>query len=253
MPGSNRSISHENVVVSSVPAVDSPAWLQIAPHFADRDRASGGPQQWRPFAPRSSGGTRWTTQPGARDLDRRIPPLYGCCCLRGYRFRDRMESDPGPGLLPDWGRIGGRVFALGELYLLLPVACLVTPGISLLIVAVAARGLERADPEARLTAVGWQALERGPFLVALAATINAGGDGACRRCPVLGLDVEGGGRFGSTSGRLRADRSRDGRCRSGQDAVPVWEAKYLYLAMVLGIAIIFAGVVLTRQPQQHKR
>src|SRR5918997_2348074 len=63
------------------------------------------------------------------------------------------------------------VLALGELYLLLPGRMpSITPGASLLIAAVAATAVWSAPIDsARLAAVGWQALERGPFLVALAA------------------------------------------------------------------------------------
>ena len=69
------------------------------------------------------------------------------------------------------------VLALGELYLLLPGRMpAITPGVSLLIVAVSTTAVWSAPIDsARLTTAGWQALERGPFLVALAATINAGG------------------------------------------------------------------------------
>jgi hypothetical protein len=143
------------------------------------------------------------------------------------------------------------VFALGELYLLLPGRMpLVTPGISLLIVAVAATAVWSAPIDsARLTAVGWQALERGPFLVALAATINAGGTmvlagGALYSAWTLRAAGGSGQRaagcvliaVGTVVVALGGTLSRFGR------------PEYLYLAMVLGIAIIFAGVVLTRQP-----
>jgi hypothetical protein len=143
------------------------------------------------------------------------------------------------------------VLALGELYLLLPGRVpLATPGVSLLIAAVAATAVWSApiDP-ARLSAVGWQALERGPFLVALAATINAGGTmvlagGAMYSAWTLRA-VGGSGRraagcaliaIGTVVVALGGTMSRFGR------------PEYLYLAMTLGIAIIFAGVVLTRQP-----
>ena len=143
------------------------------------------------------------------------------------------------------------VLALGELYLLLPGRLpLVTPGVSLLVVAVAATAVWSApiDP-ARLPAVGWQALARGPFLIALAATINAGGTvvlaggalysawklwaagGSARRaagCVLIAV--------GTVVVALGGTVSRFGR------------PEYLYLAMALGIAIIFCGVVLTRQP-----
>jgi hypothetical protein len=143
------------------------------------------------------------------------------------------------------------VLALGELYLLLPGRMpLITPGVSLLIIAVAATAVWSAPIDsARLPAIGWQALERGPFLVALAATINAGGTvvlaggalysawnlraagGSARRatgCVLIAV--------GTVVVALGGTVSRFGR------------PEYLYLAMTLGIAIIFCGVVLTRQP-----
>jgi hypothetical protein len=143
------------------------------------------------------------------------------------------------------------VLALGELYLLVPGRMpSITPGVSLLIVAVAATAVWSAPIDsARLPAVGWQALERGPFLVALAATINAGGTvvlaggalfsawklkaagGSARR--TAGCVLIGGG---TVVVALGGTVSRFGR------------PEYLYLAMVLGIAIIFSGVVLTWQP-----
>src|SRR4051794_5372060 len=69
------------------------------------------------------------------------------------------------------------VLALGELYLLLPGRMpSITPGVSLLIVAVSVTVVWSAPIDsARLPTVGWQALQRGPFLVALAATLNGGG------------------------------------------------------------------------------
>ena len=143
------------------------------------------------------------------------------------------------------------VLALGELYLLLPGRLpSVTPGISLLIAAVAATAVWSAPIDAvRLPAVGWQALERGPFLVALAATINAAGT----------LVLAGGALY--SAWKLRAaDRStrRAAGCvliavgtvvvALGGTVSRFGRPEYLYVAMALGIAIIFCGVVLTRQP-----
>jgi hypothetical protein len=143
------------------------------------------------------------------------------------------------------------VLALGELYLLRPRRMpSITLGISLLIVAVAATAVWSAPIDAaRLPAVGWQALERGPFLVALAATINAGGTvvlvgGALYSAWKLRAASGSGQRaagcvliaVGTITVALGGTLSRFGR------------PEYLYLTMALGIAIIFAGVVLTRQP-----
>ena len=181
----------------------------------------------------------------------RIPPLYCCRRLRGRWRRGRLEP------------ILARVY-----YLAAPcswlgcsrwessisccrVACLsITPGVSLLIVAVAATAVWSAPIDsARLTAVGWQALERGPFLVALAATINAGGT----------IVLAGGALY--SAWKLRA-AGGSGRRAAGCVLIAVGTVvvalggtltrfgrpEYLYLPMALGIAIIFSGVVLTRQP-----
>ncbi len=143
------------------------------------------------------------------------------------------------------------VLALGELYLLLPGRMPgATSGTSLLVVAVAATAVWSApiDP-ARLPAVGWQALERGPFLVALAATINAGGT----------IVLAGGAMY--SAWKLRAAGGSGQRAAGcvliaagtivvalGGTVSRFGRPEYLYLAMTLGIAIIFCGVVLTRQP-----
>jgi len=143
------------------------------------------------------------------------------------------------------------VLALGELYLLLPRRMpAITPGVSLLIVAVAATAVWTAPIDSpRLSTVGWQALERGPFLVALAATINAGGTivlagGALWSARKLRAAGGSGQRaagcvliaVGTVAVALGGTLTRFGR------------PEYLYLTMALGIAIIFAGVLLTRQP-----
>jgi hypothetical protein len=142
------------------------------------------------------------------------------------------------------------VLALGELYLLLPGRMpLVTPGVSLLIVAVAVTAVWSAPIDsARLPAVGWQALERGPFLVALAVTINACGTVVLAGGALYSawkVKAAGGSpqravgcvliAVGTVVVALGGTVSRFGR------------PEYLYLAMALGIAVIFSGVVLTRQ------
>ena len=143
------------------------------------------------------------------------------------------------------------VLALGELYLLVPGRMPeATPGIALLIVAVAATAVWSApiDP-VWLPVVGWQALERGPFLVALAATINAGGT----------MVLAGGALY--SAWKLRAAAGSGQRAAGcvliavgtvvvalGGTVSRFGRPEYLYLAMTVGIAVIFAGVVLTRQP-----
>ena len=141
------------------------------------------------------------------------------------------------------------VLALGELYLLLPGRMpSITPGVSLLIIAVATTAVWSApiDP-ARLPTAGWQALQRGPFLVALAAAINGGGT----------IVLAGGALY--SAWKLRAARGSSQRAAGcvliavGTVAVALGgtltrfgRPEYLYLPMALGIAIIFSGVVLTR-------
>lgn len=144
------------------------------------------------------------------------------------------------------------VLALGELYLLLPHRMpAITPGVTLLIVAMSATAVWSAPIDsARLATAGWQALERGPFLVALAATINAGGT----------IVLAGGALY--SAWKLRAAGGSGRRAAgcmliavgtvvvaSGGTLTRFGRPEYLYLPMALGIAIIFCGVVLTRQPQ----
>ncbi len=144
------------------------------------------------------------------------------------------------------------VLALGELYLLLPGRMpSITPGVSLLIVAVAATAVWSAPIDlVRLPTEGWQALERGPFLVALAATINAGGT----------MVLAGGALY--SAWKLRATGGSGKRAVGcvliavgtvvvalGGTLTRLGRPEYLYLPMTLGIAIIFSGVALTRQLQ----
>ena len=147
------------------------------------------------------------------------------------------------------------VLALGELYLLLPGRVpSYTPGLSLLVVAVAATTVWSAPIDSsRLQAAGWHALERGPFLVALAATINAGGT----------LVLVSGALY--SAWKLKAMRGSGQRAAGclliavgtivvalGGTMTRFGRPEYLYLAMSLGIAIIFGGVVLTRQSRSTR-
>jgi hypothetical protein len=147
------------------------------------------------------------------------------------------------------------VLALGELYLLLPGRMpSFTPGLSLFVVAVAATAVWSAPIDSsRLEANGWHALERGPFLVALAATINAGGT----------LVLVGGALY--SAWRLRATRGSAQRAAGclliaagtvvvalGGTMTRFGRPEYLYVAMSLGIGIIFSGVLLTRRPHSMR-
>jgi uncharacterized membrane protein len=147
------------------------------------------------------------------------------------------------------------VLALGELYLLLPGHMpSITPGLSLLIIAVSATAVWSARIDsARLPTAGWQALERGPFLVVVAATLNAGGT----------MVLAGGALY--SAWKLRSAGGSDQRAAGcvliavgtvvvalGGTLTRFGRPEYLYLPMALGIAIIFSGVVLTRQSQSAR-
>ena len=114
----------------------------------------------------------------ARDLDRRFPPLYGRCRLRGYRFRDGLESDPGAGsttsLVPcSWL----RCWRWGRLYLLLPRSHACDHTWRFLVDGRRGRngGLERAHRLGAITGGGLAGAGARTVSRALAATINAGG------------------------------------------------------------------------------
>jgi hypothetical protein len=143
------------------------------------------------------------------------------------------------------------ILALGELYLLLPNHMpALAPGITLLVIAVAVTAVWSAPVDAtQLADEGWRAIERGPLLVALAATINAGGT----------LVLVGGALVSAWKLRQIGTSSRRAAgcvlIASGTIVVALGgtltrfgRPEYLYLAMVVGIATIFVGVLLTRQP-----
>jgi hypothetical protein len=141
--------------------------------------------------------------------------------------------------------------ALGELYLLFPGRMpAIAPGLTLLVVAFAATAVWSAPLDPQLLAIeGWDAIERGPALVALAVSINA-----------LGTAVLVGGALYS-AWRMRGNPALANRAwgcvlialgaivvASGGTLTRLGQREYLYLAMSAGIAIIFAGVLLTRRP-----
>jgi hypothetical protein len=152
--------------------------------------------------------------------------------------------------------LGGAVLvvgflALGELYFLFPGRMpAIAPGLTLLVVAFAATVVWSAPLDTQLLAIeGWDAIERGPALVALAVSINA-----------LGTAVLVGGALYS-AWRMRGNPALANRAwgcvlialgaivvASGGTLTRLGQREYLYLAMSAGIAIIFAGVLLTRRP-----
>jgi len=142
------------------------------------------------------------------------------------------------------------LLALGEIYLLFGArAPSFLPGIALLIVALAITTVWSAPVDsASLATQGWDAIERGPFLIGLAASINAGGT----------LVLAGGALYSAWRLRDAGDaRQRAAGClfialgaivvATGGTLTRFGLREYLYLAMSVGIVLIFAGVMLTRR------
>ena len=139
--------------------------------------------------------------------------------------------------------------ALGEAYLLWPSRMpALTPGLTLLVAAIAATVVWGAQVDAaRLSEDGWRAIDRGPALVALAIGINAGGT----------LVLVGGALYSAAKSRSASRWNRKAvgclliafgaiLVAMGGSLTRLGRPEYLYVAMSAGIAIIFAGVVLTR-------
>ncbi|MDQ3044637.1 MAG: hypothetical protein M3R06_05730 [Chloroflexota bacterium] len=144
--------------------------------------------------------------------------------------------------------------ALGQLYLLVGRRIdRIAPGLTLLVTAFAV-SLVWAAPidDNRLTADGWQALERGPGLIALAAGINGIGT----------LVIVGGLLFSAWRfWRRGVHRSRMIGCllialgtlivALGGTLTRFGAREFLYLAMAPGVALIFTGYLATRRPEGH--
>ena len=141
------------------------------------------------------------------------------------------------------------LLALGELYLLLPGRLpAVTPGLAILVSALAATTVWNAPIDAgALQSQGWSAIERGPFLIALAASINAGGTAV-----LVGGAIYSAWRLRTIGG----SRQRALGClliaagtilvAAGGTLTRFGHREFLYVPMALGIAIIFSGILLTR-------
>ena len=139
---------------------------------------------------------------------------------------------------------------LGQLYLLAPDRIArVGPGLALFVTAVAvALLLETPVDSTRLATAGWHALERGPILVAVTVTLN-----------VLGTALVVGGAIYSAWQFWRRGifRHRMIGClliaggtlvvASGGTLTRLGRPEYLYLAMAVGVSIIFAGYLETRR------
>ncbi len=142
------------------------------------------------------------------------------------------------------------ILALGEVYLLLPGRVPdVVPGLTLLVATIAVTTVWSAPVTAsRLAADGWRAIERGPFLMALSIAINAGGT----------VVLVGGALYSAfTLKSVAGGRPRAAGClliAAGATLVALGgtltrfgRPEYLYIAMASGIAVIFAGVLLTHR------
>lgn len=142
------------------------------------------------------------------------------------------------------------LLALGELYLLFgPKMPAIAPGVTLLVVALATTLVWGAPVDQDLLAsAGWSAIEKGPALIVLAASIN-----------IVGTVVLCGGALWS-AWRLRAKPEMTQRAvgcalialgalivAMGGTLTRLGQREYLYLAMTLGIATIFAGILQTRR------
>jgi hypothetical protein len=146
--------------------------------------------------------------------------------------------------------------ALGELYLLAPKRIgRVAPGATLLVTALAAAVVFGAPVDgARLEEEGWDALERGPGLVALTASINALGT----------LVLVGGALWSAWRFRRRGgQRHRMIGCvliavgtlvvAAGGTLTRLGRDEYFYVAMAAGVAVIYAGYLETRRPDPAGR
>jgi len=141
--------------------------------------------------------------------------------------------------------------ALGELYLLAPTKIArFAPGATLLVTALSATVVLNAGIDrAKLSTDGWEAIQRGPGLVALAAAING-----------LGtlVIVAGLGYSAWKFKKLRIQRNRMIGCllialgtltvATGGTLTRFGHREYLYIPMAIGSAIIFGGYLWTRTP-----
>jgi hypothetical protein len=142
------------------------------------------------------------------------------------------------------------ILALGEVFLLFPgrVPALL-PGLALLVAALATTAVWSAPVDASLLASeGWAALERGPLLVALAASINAGGTAVLAGGTLYSAwKLRGGGMRHRALGCLLIALGTIVVALGGT-LTRFGHREFLYLAMAVGIAVIFAGYCFTRGP-----
>jgi hypothetical protein len=172
------------------------------------------------------------------------------------------------GSLTDWTPTLARVYyltgavlvvgylALGELYLLAGNRIhRYAPGAALLITAISASVVINAGiDEAMLASDGWEAIERGPALKALAIGINSVGT-----VIIVGGLIYSAWRFR----KLGIHRNRMVGCLLiavgtitvglGGTLTRFGHREYLYIPMAIGVAIIFAGYLQTRKPHATSR
>jgi len=143
--------------------------------------------------------------------------------------------------------------AIGQLYLLFPRAMArYGAGGTLLITAlwitmVASAPIDRS----RLAEDGWEAIDRGPEMVALTVAINATGT----------LIIVGGTGYSVWRFRKRGtQRNRMIGCAlistgtlvvaAGGSLTRLGHYEYLYIAMAAGVSLIYAGVLMSRKPDR---
>ena len=169
------------------------------------------------------------------------------------------------GSLSEWTPLLARTFylcgavlvvgylALGELYLLArPKIERFAPGAALLVTALAVTLVVSAPIDQTMLATeAWEAIERGPALVLLTVLLNVGGT----------IVLVGGALYSASRFRkLGIQRHRMIGCvlvalgtlavASGGTLTRFGEREYLYIAMSIGIVLIFAGVLETRRPDR---
>jgi hypothetical protein len=141
--------------------------------------------------------------------------------------------------------------ALGELYLLAPgKIARFAPGAALMVTAVSATVVfNAAIDRTKLASDGWEAIDRGPGLIALAAAINGIG---------TVVIVAGLGYSAWKFKRLGIQRNRMIGCllivlgtlivATGGTLTRFGHREFLYIPMAIGAAVIFAGYLWTRTP-----
>jgi hypothetical protein len=141
--------------------------------------------------------------------------------------------------------------AIGQLYLLAPITMRrIGPGVVLLVTALWVSLVVNAPIDTpRLADEGWEAIDRGPELVGTAILINT-----------LGTVIIVGGTGWSVwrYGRRGQHRNRMTGCAlicagtlavaAGGSLTRLGHYEYLYIAMSVGIALIFLGVLVARKP-----